>query len=317
MENDPFKIAPLAFRDHNPLVSIIIPVHNREKMAPEAVESALEQTYPHIEVVVVDDGSTDRTYECLKTFLPDITLIRQSPNQGQSAARNRGISVSKGRHVLFLDSDDVLVPSAVDKLKRALTRLEQDDPGWGVAYGKRLTCDESLNPLKTRSRDYFTGHILDRMLTHPLMHTGTYLVRKAAMEEIGGFREDLAVKEDLLVHLLLAARYKFCFVDEVVVKYRRHRGDRARDNTFSIIEQGTKHLDQFFACHPSADRIQMKRRSAAYAAEHLQIGKFAWRSGLAEDYLIHWKALCTTRKRYLFHPKYLYRALICKIKMRL
>lgn len=314
MKNDRSEFVPVTCGDPDPLVSIIIPVYNREKMAADAVQSALNQTYPHIEVVVVDDGSTDRTYERLKTFLPSITLIRQPTNRGQSAARNRGLSASKGRHVLFLDSDDVLVPGAVDKLKTALTPLEQDDPGWGVAYGKRLTCDESLNPLKTRSKVYFTGHILDRMLTHPLMHTGTYLVRKAAMEEIGGFREDLAVKEDLLVHLLLAARYKFCFVDEPVVKYRRHRGDRARDNTDSIIEQGTRHLDRFFECHPPADQIQMKRRSNAYAAEHLQIGKIAWRSGLAGDYLTHWKALCTARKRYLFHPKYLLRALICKIR---
>ncbi len=301
---------------HRPLVSIIIPVYNREKMAPDAVESALNQSYPNIQVVVVDDASTDRTHEKLQSFVPSIILIRQPRNRGQSAARNRGLSISTGHYILFLDSDDVLLPDAVEILWKALSPLERNDPAWGVAYGKRITCDKLLNPLKTRHKRFYSGHILDRMLTELFIHTGTYLVRKTAMDEIGGFRENLAVKEDLLVYLFLAAKYKFCFVDQPIVKYRRHPGNRARDNIDSILEQGTSHLDYFFASYSPTNRQQKMLKSQAYAAEHLHIGKTAWRAGLPHAYLHQWKALCALRKRFFFHPKYLFRAVVCKFKTR-
>lgn len=303
--------------NHTPLVSIVIPVFNREKMVSEAVESALAQSHPHIEVVVVDDGSTDGTFRVLQSFGSSIVLVRQVRNKGQSAARNRGISKSRGRYLLFLDSDDVLFPDAVETLWKALDPLERKHPAWRVGYGKRLTCNEKLIPVKTKKKKYYSGHILNQMFTHHFVHSGTYLVRKTAIEEIGGFREDLAVKEDLLVHLLLAAKYKFRFVDQPVVKYRRHTGDRARNNPRWLLEQGARHLDYFFLSNPPADREQKKLRSSAYAAEYLHIAKVAWRSGEAETYIAQWKALCAEKKRYMIHPKYLFRALACQIKNRL
>lgn len=109
-------------------VSVIIPTYNRAATVLGAVQSALDQTYPSIEVIVVDDGSTDDTAERLSTFLPRIKLLRQK-NAGPSAARNHGARHASGEILAFLDSDDVWIS---DKIARQVALME--------AYGNAMTC---------------------------------------------------------------------------------------------------------------------------------------------------------------------------------
>lgn len=301
-------------KDRFPVVSIIIPVYNRKKLVVEAVESALEQTYPNVEVVVVDDASNDGTEQILKTFHSSISLIRQPQNTGQSAARNKGIAACRGEYVLFLDSDDTLESDAIQTLWSILKSLEEKNSTWGVIYGKRLTCDAEMNPVKTRARKYHSGSILSHLLLDNIVRTGTCLIRKTILEEMGGFKEDLVVKEDLLLYLSIAARYNFFFVDKYISKYRRHSGPRARDNHEKILEQGTRHLDYFFAGNlrlPFEAEI-LKRR--VYANEHISLARTAWRLDLPNLYLTHWKAAYSYQKRFFFHPKHFFRAMLCLTK---
>ncbi|GBC61635.1 glycosyl transferase [Desulfonema ishimotonii] len=294
-----------------PLISIIIPVYNRKTFIVDALTSALAQTWPCLEIIVVDDGSDDGTWEVLETFEPDIIRVRQPRNMGQSAARNRGITLCRGDYILFLDSDDALLPDALENLWTALWPLECRNPAWGFSYGKRLTCNERLEPVKVRHRKrYCSGEVLPRMLSDHFIHTGTYLVRKSYVESVGGFKEDLAAKEDLLFNLSLAARCRFIFTDRPIVRYRRHNGVRAR-NDARVIDQGTRHLDYFFDEHPSlrSDEIR-KARKTAYADTHKHLGKLAWRARQPVRYLRHWRGMCAFRPAYRVHPKYLFRALV-------
>ena len=105
-----------------PLVSVILPVHNRERTIADCLESILSQTYPALEVIVVDDGSTDRTPEILKTYGERIRVIQQ-PNAGPYVARNRALEQARGTYLAFADSDDLLHP---DRLVRQVERLERD-----------------------------------------------------------------------------------------------------------------------------------------------------------------------------------------------
>jgi len=110
----------------SPLVSIIIPAFNYERYVARAIESALAQDYPSVEVVVVDDGSTDGTAAVAKTFESRGATVVSQENQGLAAARNTGIRHSKGELLFFLDADDYLEPGAIARLQEVLARLEPE-----------------------------------------------------------------------------------------------------------------------------------------------------------------------------------------------
>src|SRR5713226_1866991 len=112
------------------LVSILIPVYNAEGFVAEAIQSALDQTWPAKEIIAVDDGSTDRSLEILKSFGLRIRVIEQE-NRGASAARNRALSEAQGEFIQFLDADDLLAP---DKIEIQMNRLS-DEPAGRVASG--------------------------------------------------------------------------------------------------------------------------------------------------------------------------------------
>ncbi|MBL0716453.1 MAG: glycosyltransferase family 2 protein [Desulfosarcina sp.] len=300
--------------DRLPLISIIIPVHNREKYVQTAIKSALNQTYPEIEVVVIDDASDDDTYEALEALRLPIVLLRNKLNKGPAASRNAGIRACRGEYLLFLDSDDALESDAIETLWQALHTKELQDKTWGVAYGKRLTCDSKLNPLKTKPKKYYTGSILPYLLQDNIVRTGTYLVKKSVVLEVGGFLEDLFDHDDLLLCYLIAAKYKFVFVDQYISKFRRHAGVRVRNNYQKVLNQGIAHLDYFFKETGDLEPGILKIKNKIYAIEHLKMAKMAWRASLPTEYLFHWKKVLAYNKVYLLHPKYTARALISVFK---
>ncbi|HZX58320.1 MAG TPA: glycosyltransferase family A protein, partial [Mucilaginibacter sp.] len=96
-----------------PLVSIIIPVYNSEKHLAETISSALEQTWPNKEIIIVDDGSADNSLAIAKSFASENVKVFHQPNKGASAARNKGIQEAKGDYIQFLDADDLLMPNKI------------------------------------------------------------------------------------------------------------------------------------------------------------------------------------------------------------
>ena len=132
------------------LVSIVIPTYDRARLVTRAIDSARSQTYPQIEIIVVDDGSTDNTAAVLQTYPahPGIRVIRHDENRGATAAKNTGLDAVRGAFATILDSDDELVPHAVGSLMDAFGRLGKDvgmvfanclDPATGEWTGKGLT----------------------------------------------------------------------------------------------------------------------------------------------------------------------------------
>lgn len=118
-----------------PLFSIIVACYNHEKFVKEAVNSALGQTYPDKEVIVVDDGSRDNTAAILKSFGASITLAALPENRGAGSARNHGASLATGRYLVFLDGDDALMPWALDVYHRLIAALEP-----GLILGRSARC---------------------------------------------------------------------------------------------------------------------------------------------------------------------------------
>lgn len=216
------------------LVSIVIPAYNSAEFIAETLDSCLAQTYPHIEIIVVDDGSTDNTVDVVRAYGDDVRLIEQA-NQGAAIARNVGVDVAKGDFVQFCDSDDLLLPT---KIERCMP-LIQNQSDVALAFSQMMPVDENgvvipdAMPRPTVEHGFFSHDDLFckilRFNGSPIQ-TSTWLIRKAAFQAVGGFRadDDLRVAEDWDVLLRLVSAYDFAGLPEILVHYRQRSGSLTR-----------------------------------------------------------------------------------------
>ncbi|MFH2107721.1 MAG: glycosyltransferase [Chrysiogenia bacterium] len=199
-----------------PLVSVIIPNFNYGDFVAEAIESALGQSYPGVEVIVVDDGSTDSSAAVIAAFAGRIRHMAKE-NGGLSSARNAGISIAQGDLLLFLDADDVLSPDAVDGLVNA---HEAAGGGDRLVYGDSLFFDDSTTwPMKRKSP---SGHIWRALLGGNFICCHEVLVPKRLALAAGSFDEALKMSEDFDFWLRLSREYEFCHAAVTVARRRIH-----------------------------------------------------------------------------------------------
>jgi glycosyltransferase involved in cell wall biosynthesis len=206
-----------------PLVSVITPCFNREWSIKRAVKSVFAQTYRPIEYLIIDDGSTDGTFKAIQELAqeaPDgvtVRILRQS-NQGANRARNCGMSLSNGEYLCFLDSDDELTPNSVEVRAIAL----REDVTIDLCYGLTSVCDESGRELRTINAPW-PNHG-EALISKYLFDTNSPMIRRAACEKAGMWREDLAACQEYEYF----SRIKFHsrganFIDEVLSKYTKHQ----------------------------------------------------------------------------------------------
>jgi glycosyltransferase involved in cell wall biosynthesis len=204
-----------------PLVSVIIPAYNAERFVRAAIDSVLAQTYTHLEVIVVDDGSKDGTRAAVQAYGERVRYLRQE-NARQAAARNRGIAETRGELLAFLDADDVW---REDKLEKQVALLERE-PGLGLVYCSLREVDLQDGPIGD-AHARLRGHCLREVLLG--RSTGglgsTALVPRAVLERIGTFDVELPPCEDTDLFWRIAVRYPIDYVDEPLVRYRIHPGN--------------------------------------------------------------------------------------------
>lgn len=214
----------------HPLVSIIIPAYNAERYVKEALDSALAQTYPNCEVIVVDDGSTDRTRTILESYMAEgkIRYIYQK-NKGLAGARNVGIRAARGEYIALLDSDDILLP---DKVREQVEALESH-PSYGVCYCDILHfTDPPAGRAGTAPRvfyhhryNYPSGNILEPLLSVQFINPLTIVARAEVFERYGYFDEQLRRSEDWDLWLRWAyAGVEFFHLHKPLAHYRIRGG---------------------------------------------------------------------------------------------
>ncbi len=207
-----------------PSISAIIPTYNRKNVLPKALDSVLTQTVYPDEVIVVDDGSDDKTSEMVSSNYPKIKLIIQK-NAGVSAARNAGIAASAGDWIALLDSDDEWLPEKLERQMECISDnpdavLIHTDEIW-IRDGKRV------NPMKKHQKS--GGRIFQKCLPLCVISPSSVLVKRSLLEEIGNFDEDLDVCEDYDLWLRICAEYPVHYVDEkLIVKYGSHADQLSR-----------------------------------------------------------------------------------------
>jgi len=210
------------------LVSVVIPAYNSSSFLVEAIDSALDQTYPVCEIIVVDDGSTDNTTHVLREYIQQGKIVYvHKKNGGPAAARNLGIARSKGEFIALLDADDIWLP---EKLKRQMRLFQNEhialvysDMEFFGAATKYKSCFEAGNP--------FRGDVAKMLINGNFIPTSSVVIRKSVFVEVGGFNEDthFFAVEDYHLWLRVAARYGFDFSDSILVRYRVHGAQISRN----------------------------------------------------------------------------------------
>lgn len=225
-----------------PSISVVIPCYNAAAFLRATIESILGQTQPVLEVIVVDDGSTDDSANIAESFGPPVRVIRQ-PNQGESAARNRGIEAAGGDWVAFLDADDLWLPTKVELQAEAIRSAPADVvcvTGDFLLFGEGQ--EERLCSLPAR---YDAPHPLREMLVGFTVHIDCAVVRRAAALRTP-FPESILHAEDVIFFVLLRSQGRFLRIPEPLARYRRH-GPQQSQEPSHMLRTATSRLAWFVA----------------------------------------------------------------------
>ncbi len=210
-----------------PKVSIIIPTYNRYKFLSETIDSVLSQSYTDYELIVVDDGSTDKSGEVARKYNGSISYIYQD-NRGVSAARNRGIAASTGEYVCFLDSDDLWQP---DKLK-VQAALMDSQPKYPLCYTDEIWIRNGVRVNQRRKHAKYGGWILSHCLPLCIISPSSVMIRRGLFDKLGLFDEALPACEDYDLWLRIAKDYPIYFISQpLIIKRGGHADQLSRKYT--------------------------------------------------------------------------------------
>lgn len=269
------------------LVSVVIPTFNRARYLGEAIQSVLLQSYRELQVIVVDDGSTDDTGAVVRTISdPRVRYIYQE-NRGVAAALNTGWRAARGAVIGRLDSDDAWLP----ELLAALVPYLEGDPSLGVVYARARGMDEHGRPLSQLigAPEKFPGATLKSLLYSDFVAPTAVIYRRACIEQIGGYDESLPGTEDWDAWIRMAEHCRFGFVPRVLARYRFHGGNATGANSpraLQLLRDRERVLEKYYArsaLPPEALAI----RPIAFANLHMDLAirhlnARRWRPALCE-----------------------------------
>lgn len=247
---------PLALSSPRPQygITVVIPVRNREFLISRAIQSAVDQTLPADEIIVVDDASTDRTVDVVKRFansLNNLRLISLKENVGAASARNIGLKNANGNLIAFLDSDDVFHP---EKLRKQVTEFEANKDAVAVFCGLEVATPHTQHRHKYIPKSDVTQ--VDLFYSNLLWTMSCALISKKALLDIEGFDVSLPSCQDWDLFIRLSEHGKICVVQEELVDFWKHSGSRISNNKFGVL---AGHKAVFSKIYARISDPQMKR----------------------------------------------------------
>lgn len=216
-----------------PLVSVIIPTYNRLELLKQTVDSVRNQTFRDFEIIVVNDGSTDGTVQWLQQQSDLVSL--EQPNSGIAASRNKGVSIASGQWMAFLDHDDLW---AEDKLQ-IQTDFIMLNPEIAMVAAKHSRIGSNLSA--TESRDWIKGDLYAKVYSESFIHTSSVMIRKDALEKIGGFPTKYRFADEFEVWIKISKMFPVGFVNKTLVFIRfydsntSHNRIGVRSDTYEIL----------------------------------------------------------------------------------
>jgi len=263
----------MATRDDLPLVSVIIPTYNRSKLLQQAVESVLNQTYPAIEVIVVDDGSPDDTEAVMKQYSGRIIYLKQA-NQGVSAARNFGFRTASGQYINFMDDDDLFMPA---KIERQMQVFEKQ-PEMGLVHCGFVYVDEQGSPLDKVGR-LPEREVLKNLIYRCFFWSGAPLIRRHCLERVGLFDEETwSACEEWDLWLRIALDFPVACAQETLGAYRMVPDSRMIANLTRLENGVFATMDRVFSA-PQLPAEIATLKDHVYSNHHFHISNRYYASG--------------------------------------
>jgi glycosyltransferase involved in cell wall biosynthesis len=250
------------------LVSVIIPCHNQARFLTEAIGSVLSQRYSLFEIVVVDDGSTDDTFE-VATRYREVRCVRQI-NQGLSAARNAGLGASKGSYLVFLDADDRLLPHALEAGVECLTA----HPECAFVYGHLQFIASDGSPLPTTKQVRVEkDHCLQLLRGDYIWTPGVVMYRRAIFDSVDGFDTRIDACADCDLNIRITRDYPVYCHGNVILEYRQHGANMSGKSALMLKTALAAHRSQLKYVkgnerYEAASKIG-KRAAQDYFGRHL------------------------------------------------
>lgn len=235
------------------LISVLIPTYNAGIYIEKTLQSVLEQTYQNIEIIVVDDGSTDDTEIILKKFDdPRLHYIKQTNSGGPAKPRNVGIAASKGEYIALFDSDDLMLPTKLSTQIEALkatpdaafccTNFSKIDECGKITTAAFWETNKNFQNLDKSKQDtfgnyyYYPNELTNNLLIHNFVATSSVLIRKDVLDKIGGFDESLANADDYDMWLRISPHYSYILIPQVMHQYRLREGNITSRGIYKLVD---------------------------------------------------------------------------------
>jgi glycosyltransferase involved in cell wall biosynthesis len=273
-----------------PTVSICIPTYNRMDYLKETLDSVVAQTYKDYEIVIVDDGSTDGTEDMIKNLDYPIRYCWQE-NRGDAAARNRLIELAQGEYISFIDSDDVLLPDAIERMVDAI-KAESDDV---VVYGSYFRIDQDGKICGRSRRRLYTGNITKYLFQDIFVHCCGSMLPKKLLDGAATFNSSLKVCSDYDLWLRLSMKHRFVALADPTFKRRRHSGNLSTNSFANCLAQ-FQVLERFYYEKGGREVVPPKIAEKVLGKQAYRTGRRAFKEGLREE------ACQFLRQSFVRHP---------------
>lgn len=275
-----------------PLVSVICLCYNHERFIAEALDSVLAQTYTNLEIIIMDDCSTDNTVAIIREYLqkyPQLTFLSTGTNQGNTKAFNMAWRASKGAYIIDFATDDLLLPERVAQQVAAFERLDET---YGVVYSDAEYINDEGRHVRFHCQRNRAGEVISFAPSGDIFHhllgryficPPTMMMKRRVFEDLQGYDETLAY-EDFDFWVRSSRRYKYFFLDAITTKRRLHAGslshqlykpgDKQLSSTVVVCEKATKLVQNAEERNALTRRLQYEARHAYLTGHYQQAEQF-------------------------------------------
>lgn len=282
---------------YSPTISVVIPAYNAQATITKTIESVRQQTYSDLEIIVINDGSSDRTAEIVNNIKEQRIKLFNYPNGGVATARNRGIAKARGEYIAFLDADDFWTEDKLELQLQAL--IENPDAGVAYSWTYFLYQEDICYPSEPV---YHRGNVYPQLLTKNFIHHGSNpLIRREAIAFVGEFAPSFPHCADWDYYLRLAAKYDFVVVPKHQIYYRQSANSMT-SKIDDIERQLCQMLDKTYYTVPQKlQHLQRQSKSWIWqycSQQYLEYGRDRQSIFKAADYL--WRSI-------IFNPRSLFK----------